>query len=141
MSLLVDTGVLYAHHDKDAKHHEAAKEAMTTTLKGEYGQPYVTDYVYDETVTLTRRRMEGFEDAKTVSDRILGTDALKLVRIERRYFEKAVDVFESYSDQSLSFTDASTVAVVEERDMDYVLSFDDDFDGVLDRLDPRSVDG
>jgi predicted nucleic acid-binding protein len=58
MSLLVDTGVLYAHHDKDAKHHEAAKEAMTAALKGEYGQPYVTDYVYDETVTLTRRRMK-----------------------------------------------------------------------------------
>ena len=73
MSLLVDTGVLYAHHDKDAKHHEAAKEAMTAALNGEYGQPYVTDYVYDETVTLTRRQMEVFEDAETVSDCILGT--------------------------------------------------------------------
>jgi predicted nucleic acid-binding protein len=141
MSLLVDTGVLYAHHDRDAEHHEAAKEAMTAVLNGEYGQPYVTDYVYDETVTLTRRRMEGFDDAKTVSDRILGTDALKLIRIERRYFEKAVETFERYKDQSLSFTDASTVSVTEEREIDYVLSFDDDFDGVVDRLDPLSIDG
>lgn len=140
MSLLVDTGVLYAHHDKDAERHKAAKTAMTDALKGEYGQPYVTDYVYDETVTLTRRRMGGFEDAKTVSDRILGTDALKLLWMERRYFERAVDVFERYNDQPLSFTDASTVAVVKERGIDYVLSFDDDFDGVVDRLDPRSVD-
>jgi len=139
MSLVVDTGVLYAHHDRDSEHHEAAKAAMTAVLRGEYGQPYVTDYIYDETVTLTRRRMEGFDDAKTMSDRILGTDALKLIWVERTYFKKAVETFQRYSDQSLSFTDASTVAVVEEREMDYVLGFDDDFDGLVDRLDPRSV--
>jgi predicted nucleic acid-binding protein len=141
MSLVVDTGVLYAHHDRDAEHHEAAKEAMTAALSGEYGQPYVTDYIYDETVTLTRRRMEGFDDAERMSDRILGTDALKLIRIERRYFEKAVETFERYSDQSLSFTDVSTVAVMEEREMDYVLSFDDDLDCVVDRLTPSDVSG
>jgi len=141
MSLIVDTGVLYAHHDRDAEHHGAAKEAITAALKGEYGQPYVTDYVYDETVTLTRRRMGGFDDAKTVSDRILRTDALKLVWVERRYFEKAVETFERYSDQSLSFTDASTVAVVKERGVDYVLSFDDDFDGLVDRINPSDVSG
>ena len=56
-------------------------------------------------------------------------------------FSQAVETFERYKDQSLSFTDASTVAVTKEREIDYVLSFDNDFDGLVDRLNPRSING
>jgi hypothetical protein len=51
-----------------------------------------------------------------------------------------VDVYERYADQELSVTDAMTVAMVEHHDIDGVLSFDDDFDGVVDRLAPESID-
>lgn len=139
MSVLLDTGVLYAHHDADAEHHEAAKDTLTEVFRGEYGQPYVTDYIYDETVTLTRYRMGSFEEAKTVSDRILEMDAIRFVHVSPDVFEDAVSIFEKYDDQSLSFTDATTVAVMEKRELDAVMSFDDDFDGVVDRLNPEIV--
>ena len=139
MSVLLDTGVLYAHHDTDAGHHEAAKDTLTEVFRGEYGQPYVTDYVYDETVTLTRYRMGSFEEAKTVSDRILEMDAIRFVHVSPDVFEDAVSIFEKYDDQSLSFTDATTVAVMKKRGLDAVMSFDDDFDGVVDRLNPEIV--
>ena len=139
MSVLLDTGVLYAHHDTDAERHELAKNALTEVLKGTHGQPFVTDYIYDETVTLTRYRMKCHDEAKTVSDRILETDAIRFLHVSQGVFEKAVGVFEKYDDQSLSFTDATVVAVAEEHGIDKVLSFDDDFDGVVDRLDPESL--
>jgi len=139
MSVLLDTGVLYAHHDADAEHHEAAKDTLTEVFRGEYGQPYVTDYIYDETVTLTRYRMGSFEEAKTVSDRILEMDAIRFVHVSPDVFEDAVSIFEKYDDQSLSFTDATTVAVMKKRGLDAVMSFDDDFDGVVDRLNPEIV--
>lgn len=44
-----------------------------------------------------------------------------------------------YSDHGLSFTDAMTVTMVEHHDIDTVLSFDDDFDGIVDRLEPATV--
>ena len=50
-----------------------------------------------------------------------------------------MDIFECYDDQSLSFTDATTVATLERHDIDRVLSFDDDFDGVAPRLDLHDV--
>jgi predicted nucleic acid-binding protein len=56
MSVLVDTGVFFAHHDRDAERHEAAVGAFDELLDGEYGQPYTNDYVLDETVALTRTR-------------------------------------------------------------------------------------
>jgi hypothetical protein len=42
-------------------------------------------------------------------------------------------------DQELSFTDAMTVTMVEHHDIDVTLSFDDDFDGVIDRLVPEHI--
>lgn len=139
MSLLVDTGVFYAHHDEDSGRHDDAKAALTKVLEGRFGQPYVTDYIYDETVTLTRYRMDSVEEAKTVSDRILETGLFSMAWVLEDVFKDALVVFEEYSDQSLSFTDATTVAVAESRGIDYVLSFDDDFDGVVERVDPSSV--
>lgn len=40
MSVFVDTGVFYAHHDTDAERHEAAVEAFDRVLDGAYGQLY-----------------------------------------------------------------------------------------------------
>lgn len=48
-------------------------------------------------------------------------------------------MYETYPDQGLSFTDAMTVAMVDHHDIDAVLSFDDDFDGVTDRLVPGAI--
>lgn len=140
MTVLVDTGVLYADHDSDASRHEAGRGAIDAVLRGEYGQPFVSEYVYDETVTLTRRRTGSFEAARTIGRRIRAAEdyprAFDLVHLTESDFEAAVRTFERYDDQSLSFTDATSIALVERRDIDGVLSFDDDFDGLVTRFDP-----
>jgi predicted nucleic acid-binding protein len=43
MSVFVDTGVFYAHHDRDAERHDAAVTAIDALLDGEFGQPYASD--------------------------------------------------------------------------------------------------
>ena len=60
MTVLVDTGVLYADHDTDASRHEAASSALESVYDGTLGQPYITDYVYDEAVTLTQQRQGSY---------------------------------------------------------------------------------
>lgn len=143
MSLFVDTGVFYAHHDRDASRHDSATNAFREVLSGAYGRAYTSDYVYDETVTLTRARTNSYEIARTVGERIRGEgefpDAVELFSVSDTTFERAVDAFEQYRDHSLSFTDATTVALVEHHDVDAVLSFDDDFDGIVERIDPAEV--
>jgi hypothetical protein len=139
MTILVDTGVLYADHDTDAARHEAASTALEAVYDGEFGQPYVSDYIYDETMTLTLTR--GSSDAaKQLGKRIRGVDpypdAYELIHVSNAVFADAVDVFERYDDQSLSFTDATTVALSRRYDVDHVLSFDDDFDGIVERIEP-----
>lgn len=143
MTVLVDTGVLYADHDEDATRYEHARRAIDAALGGQYGQPFVSDYLYDETVTLTLQRAASFEAARTIGRRIRGVgdypDAFELVHLTESDFDAAVETFEQYHDQSLSFTDATTIALVERRGFDGVLSFDDDFDGLVERFDPAEA--
>lgn len=145
MSVFVDTGVFYADHDENASRHAAADDALDAVYRGELGTPLTSDYVYDEAVTLTLKRSGRFEAARAIGDRIRGVgrfvDAFRLEHVTPDAFERAVEVFERYDDQRLSFTDATTVALVEDGDVDAVLSFDDDFDGVVERVDPRDVSG
>lgn len=143
MSIFVDTGVFYAHHDTAASRNEAATAALTQVLRSpEYGQVLTSEYVYDEVVTLTYKRTGSIEDGLTVGQRIRGDgypSAIEMVYSTESLFEEAVTVQETYADHALSFTDAMTVAVVSEYDIDAVLSFDADFDGILTRRDPSTL--
>lgn len=143
MSVLVDTGVLYAHHDSRADRHDDGRRAVRTIARGTHGQPYVSDYVFDEAVTLTRSRTCSYGAARGMCDRILGNDPFpdlyRMLHVTESVFEEAVEAFERFDDQPLSFTDATTVALVEHHDLDGVLSFDTDFDSVVERFDPASL--
>jgi len=143
MSVLVDTGVLYADHDSDASRHEPARRALEAVYDGEFGQPYVSDYIFDEAVTLTQRRAGTFQPAKRIGDRLRGVGdfprVYDLLWVSPAVFSDAVELFEQYDDQELSFTDATTVALVNRHDIDAVLSFDDDFDGIVSRRNPETI--
>ena len=143
MSVFIDTGVFYADHDRGASRHDVADDAVDAVYRGELGQPYTSDYVYDEAVTLTLKRSGRFEAARSMGQRIRGqgefVDTFSILHVRPSLFEAAIDIFERYDDQSLSFTDATTVVLVEENGIDAVLSFDDDFDGIVDRIDPTDL--
>jgi predicted nucleic acid-binding protein len=143
MSVFVDTGVFYAHHDTNASRHETAVAALNRVLReSKYGRVMTSDYVYDEVVTLTQKRTGSVADGMEVGRRIRGDgypDAIDMVYSSPTLFDTAVETYETYADQELSFTDAMTVVMIEHHDIEAVLSFDDDFDGVVDRLAPESV--
>ena len=138
--MFVDTGVFFAHHDTDADRHDQAVDAIDELLDGEYGQPYTNDYVFDETVTLTRARTGSFEAADTVANRILGEEpfprAFELIHVEPDDVRASLEAFRRYADHDLSFTDATIITTCQSRDIDAVLSFDTEFDGLVDRIDP-----
>ena len=143
MTVLIDTGVLYADHDKDAARHNVATEALDVVYDGELGQPYISDYLYDEAVTLTLKRGQSFTPAKELGDKLRGADpypqAYEMLRVSAAVFADAVDIFEQYDDQALSFTDATSIALYQRHGVDSIMSFDDDFDGIVDRVDPEML--
>ncbi|WP_312907576.1 type II toxin-antitoxin system VapC family toxin [Natronosalvus caseinilyticus] len=143
MTVLIDTGVLYADHDTDAARHDAARTALEAAYDGEHGVPYISDYIFDEAITLTRMRAGSYEPAKRLSDRLQGVgpypQAYELLRVSATVFDETIAIFERYDDHPLSFTDATSIALCERHEIDALMSFDDDFDGLVPRLDPETV--
>ena len=143
MTVLIDTGVFYADHDIDAARHAAAERALTAVFEGAYGQPYLTDFIFDEAVTVTLVRTGSHDGAVSLGRRLRGVgeypSVYELLRVDQATFDAAVELFETYDDQGLSFTDATSVAVCDRVGIDQILSFDDDFDGVMKRLDPAEL--
>ncbi|WP_254864076.1 type II toxin-antitoxin system VapC family toxin [Halovivax gelatinilyticus] len=143
MSIFIDTGVFFAQHDASATRHDEATAVMRRILSGKFGQPYTSDYVIDEAITLTRKRAGTFEAAWALGQRILGAGdrpgGIETLWVTRDTFDRTLETFEKYADQSLSFTDASSIALVERHGIDAVCSFDDDFDGLVERIDPTTL--
>lgn len=147
MSVFVDTGVFYAAFDRTATRHEAGRESLETVLRSaEYGKVVTSEYVYDETVTLTLRRTGRTSEAIDVGRRIRTIEEGRsptgptILFSSPSLFDVAVDTFDRFDDHQLSFTDAMTIAMIDHHDIDAVLSFDDDFDGIVERIDPPTLD-
>lgn len=143
MTIFVDTGVIFADHDTDAASHDTARAALETVYDGQFGQPYLSDYIYDESITLTRSRTGSFSAAQQLGDRLRGVDdyprVYEFLHVSPAVFTDAIQVFEQYRDQELSFTDATTVAIIERHGIDQVLSFDDGFVGIVPHVDPADI--
>jgi len=143
VSVFVDTGLFFALQGEETPRHDAARRGFDAVMDGRYGRLVTSDYVIDEAATLVRSRTGDVTQAGAVIDRALGRqgfpDAIDVECVDRERFERARHLFERYADQPLSFTDATTIALVLEEGFDYVLAFDDDFDGLVDRLDPRDL--
>lgn len=141
MSVFVDTGVFVAAQNRRDKLHDAAVAALKDVATGKLGRAFTSDYVFDETVTLTRGRTGSLAEASKVASRILGRPPIPrvfdMLMVTGPAFREALRVLESYEDKPFSFTDATSVALVRQRAIERILSFDGDFDGIVERLDPR----
>ena len=48
------------YHDPVSTRHTDAAAALKAVYGGELGQPYFTEYIFDEAITLTRTRTRSF---------------------------------------------------------------------------------
>ena len=124
---LLDTTVFIAAAFPREKHHKEGRAIITSVEEGALGEPVITDYILDEVVTFVRKR-KGAAASIEMLDAITHSPRLRLVKVETRHFEAGLQLFRTY--EGLSFTDAVSVAVMRDLDIEVIYSFDSDFDGI-----------
>jgi uncharacterized protein len=108
--------------------------------KGEFGQAYTSDYVFDETVTTTLVRTGRHQTAAKAGKMVLGSKEesipalARFVRVDERAFHEAWKMFQSGKFYDLSLTDHTILAQMDDLKVDLVLSFDHGFDGKVSRI-------
>ena len=127
--LFIDTwGWMALGHRREPRHEEVKR--LFRELR-RHGIPvYTSDYVLDELITLLFRR-EVFEEAKRFVESILGAAVLGQLRIERvtpDRFSAAWELRKRFRDKpSISFTDLTSMVIMDERGIRQVLTEDEHF--------------
>lgn len=127
--LFVDTWGWLTLHDRREDQHIAVVEQYQA-IRAAGGQIYTTDYVLDETFTLFFKRLRA-EQAKTSMDLLLDAfeqDGFYLERITTERFASTRILRLKYSDKpNISFTDLTSMAVMQELGISAVLTGDAHF--------------
>lgn len=138
MTVLIDTSVIVAAVNERDEKHERALALIEEIRQGRHGDALTTDFVLDEVVTVTLARTGRHEKAVQALDLILPQDPdagwTVVESVGEEAFYAALDAFRRARRRELSFTDWTTVAVVRAGRADAVVSFDQDFDGLIARI-------
>jgi len=128
-AVFIDTwGWLALGHRRDARHQEV--KAFYQALQKEGSLCYTTDYVLDETITLLFRR-EVFEEAIRFMEGIFQSVEERRLIIERvtsERFSSAWRLRKKFQDKpKISFTDLTSMVIMEEQGIKSVLTEDEHF--------------
>ena len=87
----------------------------------------MTNYVALETLNWIHSRKR-HEMAVETYERLNQSAGFELLHAAQKDFAEAVNLFQTYA--GLSFGDATTVAYMQREEIEYLYSFDDDFDTI-----------
>jgi len=137
VSLFLDTGVIVAAaNPRDANHRTAAR-LLRAAGTGRFGDVLTSDYVFDEAVTLALARTRRADLAIRVGEMILGTGTpgrlMGMAFISPRALLRAWARFQRLASRGLSFTDCTSLEIIESMGIDEIASFDRDFEGLVAR--------
>lgn len=127
-TIFIDTSAFLAISNGKDEHHREAVEFLQSIMDGKRFTRIVTsDYVIDETITRIRFA-EGHEVALGWIKNIRASTVLEVLRVDEETFDRGIELFEKYSDKSLSFTDCTSFALMEKKKIEDAFTFDSDFE-------------
>ncbi len=120
--VFVDSSGWHAFADADDPDHQEIRRALGLWE----GRLVTTDFVFDETITLARRRL-GQAQAVRIGEALLDPALVELVRLLPEDFEDAWTLFRKAKDKDWSFTDCSSFAVMRRLRLSTAVALDRDF--------------
>ena len=123
--IFVDTGAFIARYLERDEHHSAAV-AQWELLTLDARPCYTTNFVLDEAITFLARR-SSYQFAADRADAIYHSGELKILRPDHDDELSALELFGKYSDQSVSFTDCVSFAIMDKLDIKTAFTFDHHF--------------
>ena len=120
--IFVDTGPFLARYLAKDQHHRAAVAAWDK-LRRSRERCFTSNFVLDEFFTLLGRRA-GYAFAAERARNIYASESLEILRPAGNDERRAIELFDKYSDQRVSFTDCISFALIRDRRIRRVFSFD-----------------
>lgn len=122
MAIFIDSSVFCAYANARDVHHKNAQKIINDVVSGRYENGITTDYVFDETVTVTKRKA----NSKTAIEigKFLLDSEIFIAKVDSMSFQKAWELFQA---NDLSFTDCSSISFMELFGISKIATFDKGF--------------
>ncbi len=130
--IFLDTGIFAAFAIKQDPHHETATKIIKQIVNGEYGSALTSDYIYSEALTLVLKRTKRCDVALNTSavfSRGTSKKWLNLIKITTELSNVALENFRRYCEEDMSFTDCTSLAILEKYGLGRMATFDQHFKG------------
>ncbi len=122
--ILLDSSLIVAYSNEVDENHPKAKQVADDVAKEKYGTPVITDYVFDEVVTVMLARTKSLARVTKLGETLLA--ATRVVRVDKDLFDAAWVIFKQQRRNKLSFTDCTSIAVCRANGISNVATFDED---------------
>ena len=120
--IFIDTGAFLARYLSNDQYHDQSNE-MWDAIRRRREACITTNFVLNEFFTLLGRRA-GNTFAADRALNIYASRVVKIMRPDRKAEVKAIDAFEKYADQKVSFTDCISFILMKQEGIKRAFSFD-----------------
>jgi len=129
--IFVDTSAFLALVNEKDNNHAAAIQFLEEIKNGKIRIKKIitSDYIIDETLTRIRYSV-GYKEAVEWGTDILASKVIEKIEIGSEIFEYSWELFQTYNDKKLSFTDCTSFASMKKKGIEKVFSFDSDFERI-----------
>lgn len=140
MKLFLDTGPLVARVSPKDAHHQRAVDLFERIADGEFASVHTSDAVVAEALDFVSMKVKRASSARALSDGVFGTARAPPVvtqvhRVHAARFATTLDRYHKKFDAGLSFTDWSTVVLLDELGIRHVASYDEGLAGFAEIVD------
>lgn len=128
-ALFLDTSGLFPYFDPDTEEHDEVNAFFREMLPElPYRPLYTNQYVVDELVTLLLYKADR-EKAEVAYESITESEVIQILSVDDSVFESAGERFLEGT-ESVSFTDYTVGVQAREKNINYVLAYDGDFESL-----------
>lgn len=132
--VFIDTWAWLTLNDKKETLHQETVNCYRQFLQEKWVF-FTSDYVLDETFTLLFKRLNNYQAQKSCQTLLnsfrIGKDNFRFININQERFYQTVELRNKYLDKPhIFFTDLSSMVVMKELNITYILTNDSHFDQV-----------
>ena len=135
--IYIDTGAFLGRYIANDQYHHRALKAWKR-IANERERCFTSNFVLDEALTLLARRA-GYVFAAERARIFYDSAVLTILRPDRDDEISALEYFQKYGDQKVSFTDAISFVLMRKANLKHVFSYDRHFQQAGFKVWPRSL--
>lgn len=127
MAILVDSNIFISYYNNQDLNNKKAIELMSNILNFTYGDVLISDYIFNEIVTVFLARTKSLEKTKEIGELLINGEA-RIIKVDKIIFLGSWDLFtELNKKHRFSFTDCTNIILIKKYGIDSIATFDKEF--------------